>query len=86
MTSPDPVPLPPGPLAEIVTTEGTTWLATLVTAHALTAGLSEVALAPGELVVQPPTTDAAASATNGSQRRERRACFDPLTPAPHPCR
>jgi hypothetical protein len=35
MTSPDPVPPPPGPLAAIVTTEGTTWSATEVTGQAL---------------------------------------------------
>jgi hypothetical protein len=66
--------------------------ATGVTAHALTVELPdvvpelpEVALVPDELadpVVQPPTTNAAASATHGDQRREPGACFDSVTTAP----
>src|SRR5690348_11146302 len=36
MSSPDPVPLPPWPLAAIVTTDGRTLSATDVTSHALT--------------------------------------------------
>src|SRR4249920_952175 len=73
MTSPEPVPLPPGPCAAIVTTVGMTWLATGVTAHALTAALPEVALVPGELAVlvvqpltAPPAASAAPSASHGS--------------------
>ena len=51
MTSPDPVPLPPLPLAAIVTTEGMTWSATAVTAHALTVWEEpDVGLGAGELV------------------------------------
>jgi hypothetical protein len=50
MTSPDPVPLPPGPLAAIVTTEGTTWSATEVTGQAL--GVAE-AVDERELTVEP---------------------------------
>ena len=36
MTSPDPVPAPSAPRAEIVTTDGMTWLATDVTLQTLT--------------------------------------------------
>ena len=86
------MPLPLGPCAAIVTTEGTTSFATGVTAQALTVELPEVvpelpgvALAPDELadpVVQPPTTNTATSATHGDQRREPGACFDSVTTAP----
>jgi hypothetical protein len=50
MTSPDPVPPPPGPLAAIVTTEGTTWSATEVTGQAL--AVDEAAEVPG-LTLEP---------------------------------
>ena len=98
ITSPDPVPLPLGPCAAIVTTEGMTSFATGVTAHALTAELPEVApelpepelpeaavLVADELAdpdVQPPTTNAATSTTHGDHRREPRGCSDSVTSAP----
>src|SRR6516165_3015460 len=87
MTSPDPVPLPPLPLAAIVTTEGMTWSATGVTAHALTAW-EEPDAEPGadELVAElvhppttPPTTSAPPSATQGSHRRAVGVRSDSLT-------
>ena len=91
-TSPDPVPLPLGPCAAIVTTEGITSFATGVTAHALTVELPEPApevpeavLVADELadpVVQPPTTNAATSTTHGDHRREPRGCSDSVTSAP----
>jgi hypothetical protein len=83
MTSPDPVPLPPLPVAAIVTTDGTTSLATWVTAHALTVGEEPaVGVEAGELDVQPPTTKVAPAATHGSHRRELCGCFDSITSAP----
>jgi hypothetical protein len=95
MISPDPVPLPPLPLAEIVTTEGMTWSATEMTLQALTCAdpaEPDVVLAAGDaedLVaatitppITPPTTSAAPSATHGSHPRVFRACFDPFIPAP----
>lgn len=75
MTSPDPVPLPPLPVAAIVTTDGTTSLATGVTAHALTAGDELAAVLEDELDVQPATSKAAPAAAHGSHRRELRGCF-----------
>src|ERR1700753_734325 len=80
MTSPDPVPAPLGPLAAIVTTEGTTLLATGVTAQ-LAAGAPEVvapalALAADEgvlLVVQPATTPPTTSTAMGTRRGRQRA-------------
>jgi len=50
MTSPDPVPPSSGPLAAIVTTEGTTWSATEVTGQAL--AVDEAAEVPG-LTLEP---------------------------------
>jgi len=95
MISPDPVPLPPFPLAEIVTTEGMTWFATEMTLHTLTCADPaelDVVLAAGDaedLVaatitppITPPTTSAEPSATHGSHPRVFRACFDPFIPAP----
>jgi hypothetical protein len=86
------VPLPFGPCAAIVTTEGTTSFATGVTAHALTVELPDVApelpeavLVADELadpLVQPPTTSAVASTTHGDHRREPRARSDWVTSAP----
>src|SRR5579863_692899 len=91
MTSPDPVPPPPGPRAEIVTTDGMTWLATAVTSQTLTcpelAALG-VVFAAGVEVDEfaadampaprpPPTSNAAPSAAHRTQpRRPPRACFD----------
>jgi hypothetical protein len=95
MISPDPVPLPPLPLAEIVTTEGMTWSATEMTLHTLTwadPAELDVVLLDGDaedLVaatitppITPPTTSAAPSATHGSHPRLSRPCFDPFIPAP----
>src|SRR5215469_12230755 len=90
MTSPDPVPAPPLPRAEIVTTDGMTRLATDVTSQALTwpglAGFDVVLAAAGEfdeLVAAtmpaprpPPTTSAPAIAAQGTQRGLFRPCFD----------
>src|SRR5271156_4717834 len=79
MTSPDPVPLPPMPVAAIVTTDGTTSFATCVTAHALTAAEECAAeLDDDELVVQPATAKTAPPATHGSHRRVPCECFDPV--------
>src|SRR5262249_32368610 len=94
MTSPDPVPLPPGPLAAIVTTEGTTWSATEVTGQAL--WVAE-AVDERELTVEPedcgaptmrppatpPTTRAVPSAAHSSHRGGRREGFGSFTSAPH---
>src|SRR6516162_2064901 len=93
MNSPDPVPLPLGPLAAIVTTEGMTWLATGVTGQALAvdddAEVPELTLEPDDCVAPtirppatPPTTSAVPSATHSSHRRGRRACLDSLTRPP----
>src|SRR5215469_9537161 len=88
MTSPDPVPLPLLPVAAIVTTDGTTWSATWVTAHALTVWEEpDVEPDPGELVaelVHPPTTSAPPSATHSSHRREVGECSDSVTWASRP--
>jgi hypothetical protein len=97
MTSPDPVPPPPGPLAAIVTTEGTTWSATEVTGQALAvdeaAEVPGLTLEPDDCVaptIRPPTTppmtSAVPSASHSSHRRGLRACPDSLTPAPFPGR
>src|SRR5215475_3363003 len=80
MTSPDPVPLPLGPLAAIVTTEGTTCSATEVTGQALAVWEAVVepgvALEPDDCLAPtmtppttPPTTSAVPSATHTSHRR-----------------
>src|SRR6516225_5273581 len=97
MTSPDPVPAPPGPVAEIVTTEGRTWSATEVTGQALRvdedAEVSELTLEPDDCVsptmrppTTPPTTSAVPSAAHTSQRRGLRGCLDSPTTAPYPGR
>ena len=92
MNSPDPVPLPLGPLAAIVTTEGTTCSATEVTGQAL-AVVEEVevtglTLEPDDCVAPtmtppttPPTTSAVPTATPTSHRRGLRGCLDSLTTA-----
>jgi hypothetical protein len=79
MTSPDPVPAPLGPLAAIVTTEGTTLLATGVTEQAAAEApeeeAPEVALAPDEgvlLVVQPATTPPTTRTDMGTRRGSQR--------------
>ena len=90
MTSPDPVPLPFGPLAAIVTTEGMTFCATEVTGQALVvdedAEVPELTLEPDDWVAPtmrppttPPTTSAVPSATHNGHRRGLRACLDSLT-------
>src|SRR5215469_5649083 len=96
MTSPDPVPPPSGPLAAIVTTEGTTCSATETTGQALavdedTDEVPEVAVEPDDCVAPtmrppatPPTTSAAPSATHSSHRRGLRGCLDSLIAAPYP--
>src|SRR5215471_5105417 len=96
MNSPDPVPPPSGPLAAIVTTEGTTWSATEITGQALAVDdedteVPEVALEPDDCVAPtmrppatPPTISAAASATHSSHRRGLRGCLDSLIAAPYP--
>src|SRR5215469_11314236 len=90
MTSPDPVPAPPEPRAEIVTTDGMTRLATDVTSQALTwpelAGFDVVLAAAGEFdgfvaatmpaPRPPPITSPPASAAQGTQRGLFRPCFD----------
>ena len=83
MTSPDPVPPPLGPLAAIVTTEGTTLLATGVTEQLAAEAPDEapdeapaLALAPDEgvlLVVQPATTPPTTSTAMGTRRGTQRA-------------
>src|SRR5579875_616441 len=83
MISPEPVPLPPGPRAEIVTTDGRTSLATVVTAQdaaLLTAAALPVTGAADDEAgdamaapISPPTTPATAKASargaHGHQRR-----------------
>src|SRR5262252_8521129 len=99
MTSPDPVPPPLGPLAAIVTTDGTTRSATEVTGHALTAAddaaadVPGLALEPDDCVAPtmtppttPPTTSAVPSATHTSHRRGPRGRPDSLITAPYPSR
>src|SRR5580692_7640089 len=92
MTSPDPVPPPSAPRAEIVTTDGMTWLATDVTSQTLTWPELDplvVVLAAGAEVDEfaadampaprpPPTASAAPSAAHRSQRRPPRPCFASL--------
>src|SRR5580704_19737031 len=89
MTSPDPVPPPSAPRAEIVTTDGMTWLATDVTLQTLTwpeldplgvvfaAGVEVDEFAADAIPAPrpPPTASAAPSAAHGSQRRPPRPCF-----------
>ena len=82
MTSPDPVPPPLGPLAAIVTTEGTTLLATGVTEQVAAEAPEEaseeapaLALAPDEgvlLVVQPATTPPMTRTDMGTRRGSQR--------------
>src|SRR5215469_7366679 len=99
MTSPDPVPLPPWPLAAIVTTEGMTRSATEVTGQALTvvapaeaAGDCELAAELDDCVAPtmrppatPPTTSAAPTATHSNHRRgpRERVVVGSVTSAPH---
>src|SRR5690349_3671785 len=91
MISPDPVPPPPWPRAEIVTTEGRTWSATEVTSHTLAVMGADVAagMAADDFVaatmtppITPPTTSAVPSAAHGSHRRLFCPCLDPFTLAP----
>src|SRR5215472_6826539 len=95
MTSPDPVPLPLGPLAAIVTTEGTTRSATEVTGQALSvdedAEVTELTLEPDDCVAltmtpptTPPATSATPTATHTSHRRGPRGRLDSLTTGPWP--
>ena|SRR5215468_2125734 len=100
MTSPDPVPLPLGPLAAIVTTEGMTLSATEVTGQALAvdvdAEVTGLTLDPDYCVAPtmrppttPPTTSADPSANHRSHRRGPRACLGspkaaPIRAAEHP--
>src|SRR5215813_12318424 len=98
MTSPDPVPLPLGPLAAIVTTEGTTCSATEVTGQALVvvdedAAVAGLTLEPDDCVTPtmtppttPPTTSAVPTAAHTSHRRGLRGCLDSPTTAPYPGR
>src|SRR5215469_15489067 len=97
MTSPDPVPPPLGPLAAIVTTEGTTLSATEVTGQALTVDedveVTGLTLEPDDCVAPtmtppttPPTTSAAPNATHTSHRRGPRGCLGSPTTAPYPGR
>src|SRR5215472_15423047 len=92
MTSPDPVPPPPEPLAAIVTTEGTTRSATEVTGQALTVDEAaedpELTVEPDDWVAPtmsppatPPTTSAVPSATHSSHRRGPRGRLDSLITA-----
>src|SRR5215831_18945055 len=94
MNSPDPVPPPPGPLAAIVTTDGTTRSATEVTGQAL--GVTEAAdecgltVEPDDCVAPtmrppatPPRTRAAPSAAHSSHPRGRGGRFASVTSAPH---
>ena|ERR1700679_3297280 len=82
MTSPDPVPPPLGPLAAIVTTEGTTLLATGVTEQEAAVEAPELALALDEadelglLLVQPATAPATASTAMGASRGSHRAVLN----------
>src|SRR5215469_17660422 len=90
MTSPDPVPAPPEPRAEIVTTDGITRLATDVTSQALTwPELAEVGVVLAAAVEfdefvaatmpaprPPPINSPPSSAAQGTQRRLFRPCFD----------
>src|ERR1700753_1013500 len=82
MTSPDPVPAPLGPLAAIVTTEGTTLLATGVTEQEAAVEAPESALpldaaaGLGLLLVQPATAPARASTATGASRGSHRAVLN----------
>jgi hypothetical protein len=97
ITSPDPVPLPPGPFTPIVTTDGRTLSATGVTGQEATEE-SPVAAVPGEddeddeddeeAVAEPirpaptpTTTNAAASAAHFGQRRRGRLPYRSPGPA-----
>ena len=92
MTSPDPVPLPPLPRAEMVTTEGMTLFATEVTSHTLSwLELAVLAGAAEDFVAAmiappatPPTTSAPTSAAGSSHRFLLCPCFDPVTTVVHP--
>jgi len=97
MTSPDPVPLPFGPLAAIVTTDGMTCSATEVTGQALAVAEAvdefEFTVEPDDCVAPtitppttPPTTSAVPSATHISHRRGLRVFLDSPTTAPYPGR
>src|SRR6516164_10338455 len=100
MTSPDPVPLPFGPLAPIVTTEGMTCSATEVTGQALAVlAVVEDAEVPGPAVepddcvaptmtppTTPPTTSAVPRPSHTSHRRGPRGCLDSPTTARYPGR
>jgi hypothetical protein len=78
ITSPDPVPAPALPLAEIVTTDCSSWAATLVTSHVLGEDPASVLAAEGDglltAAMTPPTTPRntrdAATTAHGSHRRE----------------
>src|SRR5215472_10684472 len=94
MTSPDPVPPPLGPLAAIVTTEGTTCSATEVTGQALAVDadpeVTGLTLEPDDCVAPtmtppttPPTTSPVPSATHTSHRRGPRGCLDSPIAAPY---
>ena len=82
MISPDPVPPPLGPLAAIVTTEGTTLLATGVTEQvaAVEAPVSALALdeadEAGLLPVQPATAPPMTSTAMGTSRGRHRAVLN----------
>src|SRR6185437_4511709 len=74
----DPVPAPPLPWTEIVTTDGRTWSATEVTAQALTcadgtagAGAADDCVVAPTMTppITPPTTKAAPAAVHGSHLR-----------------
>src|ERR1700722_14109764 len=83
MTSPDPVPEPPGPLAAIVTTEGSTWSATGVTGQPT----AELAAAPLLLLllpedVQPASAAPAATGTSTHGHQRRRAMRGWVTRSP----
>src|SRR5690348_91035 len=88
MISPDPVPPPPWPRAEIVTTEGRTWSATEVTSHTLAVMGADVAagVEADDFVaatmtppITRPTTSAVPSAAHGSHRRLFCPCLDAFT-------
>src|ERR1700722_13503258 len=86
MTSPDPVPEPPGPAAAMVTTEGSTWSATEVTWQ-LMAVLAEapalelvVLLLPDD--VQPASAAPAATGNSSHGSHRRRAAPRSVTRSP----
>ena len=82
MISPEPVPLPPAPLAEMVTTDGRTWLATEVTAHteaelaavlpADDAADDEFGEATAAPISPPPTPTTTKARTRGAHGHQRR--------------